>query len=278
MHPPESERHTAVRRTRHEVHVSSGTLTELVELSKALGNPGRDLVVLGEGNTSTLVDGERFVVKASGTSLAGAAPESFVELRLQATLGLLALDSPTDAELLEGLMAARTDEGPRPSIEAVMHALSLTEGGARFVGHTHPTAVNAILCSNRAEALVAGAIFPDQVVVCGREALLVAYADPGLPLAHALREGLREYRGRTGTTPKTVYLRNHGMLALGQSAAEVDQITTMATKAARILAGALSLGEPVYLSATHADRIEARPDEHHRRRMLRDRGGTAIES
>src|SRR5829696_9100701 len=192
MHPPESERHTAVRRTRHEVHVSSGTLTELVELSKALGNPGRDLVVLGEGNTSTLVDGERFVVKASGTSLAGAAPESFVELRLHTTLGLLDFDPPTDEELSEGLMAARTGEGPRPSIEAVMHALGLTQGGAQFVGHTHPTAVNAIRCSDRAEALVAGAIFPDQVVVCGREALLIRYADPGLPLAHAVREGLRE--------------------------------------------------------------------------------------
>lgn len=157
-----------------------------------------------------------------------------------------------------------------------MHALGLTEGGAQFVGHTHPTAVNAILCSDRAEALVAGAIFPDQVVVCGREALLIPYADPGLPLADAVREGLREYRGRTGTTPKTVYLRNHGLLALGQSAVEVDQITTMATKVARILTGVLSLGQPVYLSAAQADRIEARPDEHHRRRMFRDPGGKAI--
>ena len=175
-------------------------------------------------------------------------------------------------------MAARTGEGPRPSIEAVMHALGLTEGGARFVGHTHPTAVNAILCSDRAEALVAGVIFPDQVVVCGREALLIPYADPGLSLARAVREGLREYRGRTGTTPKTVYLRNHGLLALGQSAAEVHQITTMATKVARILTGVLSLGEPVYLSAAQADRIEARPDEHHRRRMFRRPGGKAIDT
>jgi ribulose-5-phosphate 4-epimerase/fuculose-1-phosphate aldolase len=87
---------------------------------------------------------------------------------------------------------------------------------------------------------------------------------------------LREYRGRTGTTPKTVFLRNHGLLALGQSATEVDQITTMATKAARILAGVLSLGEPVYLSAIQADRIEARPDEHDRRQMFRDPGGKAI--
>jgi rhamnose utilization protein RhaD (predicted bifunctional aldolase and dehydrogenase) len=258
--------------------MSDEPLTELVRLSRSLGRPERELVVLGEGNTSALVDGERFLVKANGTSLADAAPETFVELRLHTTLGLLDFDPPTDEELSEGLVAARTGEGSRPSIEAVMHALGLTEGGAQFVGHTHPTAVNAILCSDRAEALVARAIFPDQVVVCGREALLIRYADPGLPLADDLREGLREYRRRTGTTPRTVHLRNHGLLALDQSAVEVDQITTMATKVARILTGVLSLGEPVYLSAAQADRIEARPDEHHRRRMLRDPGGKAIDT
>ena len=253
-------------------------LAELVRLSRSLGRPERDLVVLGEGNTSAIVDGERFVVKASGTSLADAAPESFVELRLQTTLELLDLDSSADEELSEGLTAACTGEGPRPSIEAVMHALGPSQGGAQLVGHTHPIAVNAILCSARAEALVAGAIFPDQIVVCGREALLIPYADPGLPLAHAVREGLREYRGRTGTTPKTVYLRNHGLLALGHSAAEVDQITTMATKVARILTGVLSLREPVYPSAAQADRIETRPDEHHRRQMFRDPGGKMLGS
>jgi hypothetical protein len=50
----------------------------------------------------------------------------------------------------------------------------------------------------------------------------------------------------------------------------------MATKVARILTGVLSLGESVYLSAAQADRIEARPDEHHRRRMFRDPRGKAI--
>lgn len=247
---------------------SEDALTELVGLSRSLGAPERDLAVLGEGNTSVRLDEERFLVKASGTSLARASRESFVEMRLGATLGLLDLESPTDDELLEALTACRSDEGLRPSIEAVVHALGLTVGGARFVGHTHPAAVNAILCSDRAEALVEGAIFPDQIVVCGRDALLIPYADPGLPLARALQRGLRDYKERLGTVPKTVYLRNHGLLALGESADEVGRITTMAAKVARILGGALAAGEPVYLTEAQADRIEARPDEHHRRRML----------
>lgn len=246
-------------------------LSGLVELSRSLGVPERDLAVLGEGNTSARVDEGRFLVKASGTSLANADMESFVGMDLERTLALLDLEAPTDDELSAALLDARSGGGPRPSIEVVMHALGLTEGEARYVGHTHPTAVNTILCSDRAEEIVSGAIFPDQVVVCGRYPLLIPYADVGLPLAYAFRDGLREHKEHFGAPPKTIYLRNHGLVVLGQSASEVDQITTMAAKAARILAGALSVGEPVYLTDDEADRIESRPDEHHRRGMLRNR-------
>src|SRR3712207_8609301 len=57
----------------------------------------------------------------------------------------------------------------------------------------------------------------------------------------------------------TVYLKNHGLVALGQSASGVEQVTTMAAKHARIMSGVLAVGEPVYLSAEQADR---RSEEH----------------
>jgi rhamnose utilization protein RhaD (predicted bifunctional aldolase and dehydrogenase) len=248
-------------------------LKELVELSRSLGRPERDLVILGEGNTSVRLDEERFLVKASGTSLASADPASFVEMSFGRTLALLELDDPSDDELGEALLAARTSNqgGLRPSIEAVMHALCLTEGEATFVGHTHPTAVNSVLCSDRAEALSAGAIFPDQIVVLGRYPLHVPYADVGLPLAHALRDGLREHKRRVGAPPRTIYLRNHGLVALGESAGAVEQVTTMAAKHARIMSGVLALGEPVYLTAKQADSLDTRQDEDYRRRVLRER-------
>lgn len=245
-------------------------LNELAGLSRSLGRPERDLVILGEGNTSVRLDGESFLVKASGTALANAAPESFVRMDFGRTLALLDLQDPTDEELGEALMGARSsgEGGLRPSIEAPLHALALTEGEAAFVGHTHPTAVNSVLCSDRARALSEGAIFPDQVVVLGRYPLHLPYADVGLPLAHALRDGLREHRQRVGAPPKTVYLQNHGLVALGGSASEVEQITTMADKHARIMAGALAAGEPVYLTAEQADRLDTRSDEEYRRRVL----------
>jgi rhamnose utilization protein RhaD (predicted bifunctional aldolase and dehydrogenase) len=252
--------------------VSSRLLTELVELSRSLGRPERDLAVLGEGNTSVRLDDKSFLVKASGTSLARANDESFTKMDLERTLALLELRDPTDDELSEALMAARSsdDGGLRPSIEAIMHALALTEGEATFVGHTHPTTVNSILCSDRAEALSAGAIFPDQVVVLGRYPLLIPYADVGLPLARALRDGLREHKQRVGAPPKTIYLQNHGLVALSESASGVEQVTTMAAKHARIMAGVLAIGEPVYLSTEQANRLDTRSDEEYRRRVLQE--------
>lgn len=248
-------------------------LNELVGLSRSLGLPERDLAVLGEGNTSARLDDESFLVKASGTSLADANEASFVKMDLGRTLAILDLRDPTDEELGAALLAARSESTGelRPSIEAVMHAMCLTEGEAIFVGHTHPTSVNSVLCSDRALALSEGAIFPDQIVVLGRYPLHVPYADVGLPLARALRDGLREHRRRAGAPPKTIYLQNHGLVALGGSAGGVDQVTTMAAKHARIMAGVLATGEPVYLTEEQADRLDTRSDEEYRRRVLQER-------
>ncbi|MCL6437614.1 MAG: class II aldolase/adducin family protein [Rubrobacteraceae bacterium] len=249
--------------------MSRTPLAELIKMSRSLGRSERDLVVLGEGNTSVRLDSETFLVKASGTSLEHACTQDFVRMDLRRTLALLELDDPDDEELTAALLAACSDpEGLRPSIEAVMHALCLTEGGATFVGHTHPSAVNAILCSDRAPAICSGAIFPDQVVVLGRHPLLVPYADVGLPLARALRDRLREHVRHVGAPPRTIYLQNHGLVALGESADVVEQVTTMAVKHARILAGALAVGEVFYLSEKQADRLDTRLDEEYRRRVL----------
>lgn len=124
--------------------------------------------------------------------------------------------------------------------------------------------MNSILCSQHADK-VTEALFPDEVVVCGANPLLLPYVDPGLPLARALRRALLGY---TNEPPKAVYLRNHGLVALGQSMTEVLQITHMAVKAAAILAGALAAGGAVFLTSQEVDTIDRRPDEHYRRVTL----------
>lgn len=241
---------------------------ELVRLARALGDPAHGHAILAEGNVSMLLDDDSMLVKASGTSLGKTTPSSLLRVRIDDALALL--DHPPDgeAEQAERLAACVIgDSGLLPSVETPMHAAALRHGGARFVGHTHPQAVNAILCSESA-ALVTRALFPEQIVVCGAEPLFVPYVDPGLQLAHTIRDLLAE-RDRP---PQVAYLQNHGLVALGDSAEQVLQITQMAVKAAAILLGALAAGGPVFLSDEEVARIDERLDEHYRRRILAGSG------
>lgn len=247
---------------------------ELTGLSRRLGDPANDWAILAEGNTSAAVDGKEFLLKASGTSLAQATEESFVRVRQDAVAALLENPPASDSELAAALMGCLAEPGElRPSVEVALHGLALTIGGARYVGHTHPSAVNGVLCSVKPTALADGALFPDQIVVCGPHPLYVEYVDPGIPLALKVRQRLLEHLELHGAPPKTMYLQSHGLFALGQTADEVLRVTAMATKAARILLGTLAAGGPRYLTTSESTRIESREDEHYRRRMLaRDSG------
>lgn len=239
-------------------------INHLIALSRELGAPANRYAILAEGNTSMALDDNRMLLKASGTSLRDATAETFVEARIEPLLALLDDAPDSEAEQNNAIAACATPGPLRPSVEAPMHAVCLREAGARVVAHTHPTVVNALLCSGRAED-VTRPLFPDQIVVCGPDPLLLPYIDPGLPLARALRDALRE---RAGRPPKTVYLRNHGLVALGQTAEEALQITAMAVKAAGILLGALVAGEAIFLPSEEAARIDGRLDEAYRRAML----------
>jgi ribulose-5-phosphate 4-epimerase/fuculose-1-phosphate aldolase len=96
----------------------------------------------------------------------------------------------------------------------------------------------------------------------------VDYTDPGLTLSREIRRQVDRFVARYEVTPKTIYLRNHGFIALGESAREVVAITEMADKAAQVLIGAISCGGPNFLSPANANRIANRPDEHLRQKAL----------
>ena len=137
-----------------------------------------------------------------------------------------------------------------------------------FVGHTHPTAINQLMCSEYAADFAYQRRFPDEVVLCGPQSVLVPYADPGLPLALAMREKVREYMTANGEAPKLILLENHGMIALGDSPAEILKITAMAVKAARIYLGALLTGKPTHLPEAEVWHVYKRPDEIYRRKLF----------
>jgi rhamnose utilization protein RhaD (predicted bifunctional aldolase and dehydrogenase) len=250
---------------------AQSVLKELVAMSLEIGRPERDLVILGEGNTSAVNDDGTYWVKASGTQLGKIQPTDFVLMQLDAVCQLAEREHMSDDEFKGALEACRADltMTKRGSTETVMHALALSEGGAKFVGHTHPVAVNALMCSIVAEEAIMGRLFPDEIVVCGPAPCYVPYTDPGHPLARAFGDGLRRYMDQWGMAPKAVLMQNHGLVALGASPTEVDSITQMMVKTLRILAGAYAFGGPHFLSASHADRIYTRPDEAYRKRELK---------
>ncbi|MDO8587400.1 MAG: class II aldolase/adducin family protein [Armatimonadota bacterium] len=246
-------------------------LDQLVRMSLNLGKPENEYAILGEGNTSARVDEETFYVKQSGSYLCTAACESFVHVRFAPVLAMIEESGLSDDEIKGRLMSARADSSSpsMPSIETVFHAYLLTLPGVSFVGHTHPIAVNSLLCSHKAKEAFSGRVFPDEIVFCGIEPVYMEYVDPGPALARAIREHIQEFMDKQGVTPKVVYMQNHGVIALGANPQEVEAITAMAVKTCRVLAGTYIFGGPRFLTKENVDRIYTRPDEEYRKRQFR---------
>ena len=123
-------------------------LKDLIALTRALGEPARDYVIIGEGNTSVRLDAESFAVKASGQQMRDIAADGFVSLRLAPLLAMLDDPPSTLSEqkriTASAILPANSPAGTEgsfavsPSIEASFHAMLLHECGVRYIGHTHP--------------------------------------------------------------------------------------------------------------------------------------------
>jgi len=242
---------------------------QLLSLAHNLGDE-RQMAILGEGNVSGCLDDEHFLVKASGTSLGTLTSEELVEVRSVPLLN--ALDGQTlmtDDEIAGLLQKVCADPvAPKPSVETLFHAWLLTLPGVQFVGHVHAIAVNQVLASPWAEKFAQERVFPDQVVYCGAMSVLVPYVDPGLVLAQHIRECVTIFCRETDRIPKTILLKNHGIIACGKSHTEVMAALAMAEKSAKVFVGAASLGGPVFMDQCDVERIAGRTDEHYRQAML----------
>ena len=244
-------------------------LHQLLDLSHQLGREDRKLTILGEGNTSTRVSANTFLVKASGSNLATLDAAAVTKCRFDGLLPLLDAKQLSDADVDAALLAARSNAKSRkPSVEAMFHAWLLTLPGVHFVGHTHPVAINQILATPHAQAFATKRLCPDEIVCCGAEFVLVPYVDPGLKLAQAIRDAVTAYIKRVSRAPRVILLENHGMIALGGTPKAVLAATLMAVKAAEVYSGAVALGSPRFLTKATLERIAGRPDEHYRAKVL----------
>lgn len=241
----------------------------MIHLSHELGREDRELAILGEGNTSADCGDGSFYVKASGSQLGNIDEGGFSLVSIQAVMDLMKKPSMTEEEVGTALHDVLVDKSHRrPSVETFLHALCIHQAGAKFVGHTHTTSVNAILCSKMGAKPFMGNLFPDGIVVCGVAPAVLPYTDPGFDLAVAFMNELHRYQDHYGVAPKVVLMENHGIVALGKNAKEVLNIHLMADKWARVLIGSAGFGGPNFLSDENVYRINNRLDEAYRRAKL----------
>ena len=245
-------------------------LEELTTLSHFLGDPVRDLAILGEGNTSGRLDEDTFYVKASGQHLGTITPGGFCACVFSRILPLFNGPALSDVQVKQALLDCKADGDAdiMPSVETFFHAYLLSLPNVNYIGHTHPTAVNAILCSKGAREAIRGRLFPDEIVCCGPAPCFVEYTDPGLVLSKQIKLRVEQHFEIYGEWPKTILMENHGLIAAGRSVKDVQTITSMYVKTARILLGTYAFGGPNFLTSDQVDRIHTRPDEHYRQKQI----------
>lgn len=249
---------------------NSASIQSLLELSHQLGDEKRGFAILGEGNTSTSLDDELFAVKASGSSLANLDAGGVARCRRAQVLELFERENISDDEIETALLASRAFETDRkPSTEALFHAYLLGLPDVHFVGHTHPIGVNSIGCSPRAAEFASKRLFPDEIVCCGAQSVLVPYVNPGVPLARRIRDEVEAFRQKWNQVPRLILLQNHGMIALGKTPDAVLATTLMAEKAAHIWLGAATLGGPTFLSDEQVEYIAGWNAEAYRQKVLK---------
>ena len=245
-------------------------LTSLVDMSRYLGDPTRTYAILGEGNSSARYKEDEFYVKASGTSLGTIDANGFVAVSISRVLQLL--DDPTadDSAVTQVLKDALVDpnETRRPSVETMFHALLLRYPEIKFIGHTHPIFTNMLMSSKMAESVAMGRICPDHIVVMGHKSVYIPYVDPGLVLAREIRTRVDRYVEEEGVLPRAILMQNHGLIALGDSAKAVMNITDMCEKISQVIQGTFAMGGPNFMPQKDIDRIYTRPDEKYREKKI----------
>ena len=244
----------------------SDLLRQLVDMSRYLGDPSRTYAILGEGNSSARIDDDTFYVKASGTTLATIDESGFVAVSISKVTAILDDPKAGDDEVTKVLKDALVDknEKRRPSVETMLHAFLLTIPEYKFIGHTHPTYTNMLLCSKVAREATSGRIFPDHIVSMGHKSVYVPYVDPGLVLAREVKQQFERFVEVEGVLPKAILMENHGLITMGDSPKAVTSCTDMAEKVSQIIVGTYTLGGPNFMSDKDVARIYTRPDEHYR--------------
>ncbi len=179
--------------------------------TRLLGGDAR-LVLHGGGNASLktkerdLAGNEVAVlrVKGSGWDMGSIEPAGFPAVRLEPLRALRARKAPSEAEMAKVQRAYLIDpQAPSPSVEMLLHAFM----PAKFIDHTHATAVLSLIDQPNAAELCAEA-FGDRLG-------FVPYLMPGFGLAKKAAEVFDINKNVEG-----LILDKHGIFTFGDDARE----------------------------------------------------------
>ncbi|MFZ4456893.1 MAG: class II aldolase/adducin family protein [Bacteroidales bacterium] len=193
-------------------------IKQLVEVSQQYGK-NKAFVIAGGGNTS-YKDNDYIWVKASGVALETIDENGFVTLsreKLKVVSSKTYSSNSTEREVevkADLANAIVSTNGNRPSVETSMHEII----DYAFVVHTHPTKVNAVMCSKNSAK--------NCLELFGSDVLFIPYTDPGYVLFKKVESEIQAYFDLFGKAPQVIFLENHGVFVAANSVAEIDAIYT----------------------------------------------------
>jgi rhamnose utilization protein RhaD (predicted bifunctional aldolase and dehydrogenase) len=190
-------------------------INNLIEISRYFGK-NKEYVIAGGGNTSAKTS-KYLWIKASGFALSDISEEGFVCLSremLKVISEKKYSNNPVEREneVKNDLNAAVISKGKRPSVETSMHDII----NYTFVVHTHPTLVNALMCSLNAKQIAAE--------LFGNEMLFIEYTDPGYVLFKKVETELKSYKNKYNKHPHIVLLENHGIFVSANNTDDIKKI------------------------------------------------------
>jgi rhamnose utilization protein RhaD (predicted bifunctional aldolase and dehydrogenase) len=191
-------------------------LTELIEVSRFYGKD-KTFVIAGGGNTS-FKDKNHILIKASGVALETIDEKGFVclsreKLKIVSSKKYSSDSVQREAEVKADLTRAIVSSGNnRPSVETSLHDIIEYQ----YVVHTHPTRVNAVMCSVNAESTTRE-LFGDQ-------SLFIPYTDPGYVLFKKVEAEIALFIAKYGKAPQIIFLENHGVFVAADTISELHDL------------------------------------------------------
>jgi Uncharacterized conserved protein len=193
------------------------SVRQLVDISRFYGKD-KSFVMASGGNTS-FKDDKFMWIKATGTSLCNITEEDFVildreKLKVVETKKYSEYASEREKQIRNDLFRACVypERNLRPSVETSLHEMI----NYKFVVHTHPTLVNALMCSNEAGQRT--------IQLFGDKVLYVPYTNPGYLLFKRVKAEIAGYRDKFQTDPNIILLQNHGVIVAADTTDEIKSL------------------------------------------------------